>query len=192
MTFINPDSEGALEANTIGLFKDLGWKAANCYHEICGANSTLGRETSEQVVLERRLKAALEKLNPEVPPLALDLALDELTKDRSVLSPVRANQEVYKLLKDGIIILSNGSKSRIGSITAGWEHFAEWKKINDEGEEGRVSLETMIRGVCEPARLLDIVENFTLFEAKGEIEKLVAKNHQYLGVNKAISAAQQI
>ena len=53
-------------------------------------------------MLEWRLKAALEKLNPEVPPLALDLALDELTKDRSVLSPVRANQEVHKLLKDGI------------------------------------------------------------------------------------------
>jgi type I restriction enzyme R subunit len=35
-------------------------------------------------------------------------------------------------------------------MTAGWEHFAEWKKINDEGEEGRVSLETMIRGVCDP------------------------------------------
>ena len=92
-----------------------------------------------------------------------------------------------------VIILSNGSKSRIGSMTAGWEHFAEWKKINDEGEEGRVSLETMIRGVCEPERLLDIVENFTLFsEAKGETAKLVAKNHQFLGVNKAISAAQQI
>ena len=285
MTFINPDSEGALEANTIRLFESLGWEFANCYHEICGANSTLGRETTEQVVLEWRLKAALEKLNPEVPPLALDLALDELTKDRSVLSPVRTNQEVHKLLKDGIrvtfrtsddneaietvkvidwehpanndfflasqfwisgeygrkradligfvngipllfielkashkhlenayklnlsdyrttipqvfwyngvIILSNGSKSRIGSITAGWEHFSEWKKINDEGEEGRVSLETMIRGVCDPARLLDLVENFTLFEAKGETNKLLAKNHQFLGVNKAITAAQQI
>ena len=93
---------------------------------------------------------------------------------------------------NGLIILSNGSKSRIGSITAGWEHFSEWKKINDEGEEGRVSLETMIRGVCDPARLLDLVENFTLFEAKGETNKLLAKNHQFLGVNKAISAAQHI
>jgi type I restriction enzyme R subunit len=283
---LNPDSEDTLERNTIGLFEDLGWKSANCYHEVCGANSTLGRETTEQVVLESRLKVALEKLNPGMPPLALDIAVDEVTKDRSVLSPVRANQEVYRLLKDGVkviyrtaddneaietvtiidwqnpgennfflasqfwisgeygrkradligfvngvpllfielktshkslenafkynlsdyrdtipqvfwynavIILSNGSKSRIGSMTAGWEHFAEWKKINDEGEEGRVSLETMIRGVCEPAHFLDIVENFTLFsEAQGETKKLVAKNHQFLGVNKAISAAQQI
>src|SRR5438128_10068043 len=102
MTFIDPDSEGALEANTIRLFEDLGWRAANCYHEVCGANSTLGRETMEQVVLELRLKAALEHLNPDIPPVALDIAVDELTKDRSVLSTVRANQEVNKLMKDGI------------------------------------------------------------------------------------------
>ena len=102
MTFIDPDSEGALEANTIRLFESLGWEAADCYHETFGVGSTLGRQTTEQVVLEWRLKAALERLNPDVPPLALDLAVDELTKDRSVLSSVRANQEVHKLLKDGV------------------------------------------------------------------------------------------
>jgi type I restriction enzyme R subunit len=98
----NPDSEDTLERNTVRLFEELGWKSADCYHEVCGANSTLGRETTEQVVLESRLKTALEHLNPGVPPLALDIAVDEVTKDRSVLSPVRANQEVYKLLKDGV------------------------------------------------------------------------------------------
>ena len=94
---------------------------------------------------------------------------------------------------NGLIILSNGSQSKIGSMTAQWEHFAEWKKINSEGEEGIVSLDTMIRGTCEPAHLLDIVENFTLFsEASGGIVKLVAKNHQYLGVNNATEALKQI
>jgi len=78
-------------------------------------------------------------------------------------------------------------------MTAGWEHFAEWKKINDEGEEGIVSLETMIMGVCEPSRLLDLVENFSLYsEAEGETTKLLAKNHQFLGVNRAIQATEQI
>ena len=94
---------------------------------------------------------------------------------------------------NALIVLSNGSKSRVGSITAGWEHFAEWKKINDEGEEGIVSLDTMIRGVCEPSRLLDLVENFILYsEAEGETAKLIAKNHQYLGVNRAIEATEKI
>ena len=81
----------------------------------------------------------------------------------------------------------------MGSITAGWEHFAEWKKVGSEDEAGRVSLATMLRGVCEPARFLDLVENFCLFqEAPGGLIKLTAKNHQYLGVNNALAALADI
>jgi type I restriction enzyme R subunit len=84
---------------------------------------------------------------------------------------------------NALLILSNGSLSRIGSITANWEHFAEWKKINSEGETGVISLETLIRGTCEPKRLLDIIENFILFmDVPGGYIKLLGKNHQYLGV----------
>ncbi len=85
---------------------------------------------------------------------------------------------------NGLLLLSNGSISRLGSITSKWEHFSEWKKINAEGEEGVISLETMLRSVCEPSRLLDMVENFILFQqGKGGLQKIVAKNHQFLGVN---------
>jgi type I restriction enzyme R subunit len=94
---------------------------------------------------------------------------------------------------NALIILSNGSQSRVGSVTAGWEHFAEWKKVGSEDEAGRVSLETMLRGVCDPARFLDLVENFTLFqEAPGGLIKLTAMNHQYLGVNNALEALADI
>jgi type I restriction enzyme, R subunit len=90
---------------------------------------------------------------------------------------------------NALIILSNGSQSRIGSHTAEWDHFVDWKKIGDEKEEGVISLETMIRGTCEKARLLDIAENFILFsEVQGGLAKMTAKNHQYLGVNNAIEA----
>ena len=93
---------------------------------------------------------------------------------------------------NALIILSNGTDSRIGSMTATWEHFAEWKKINSEGEQGVVSLETLIRGTCEPARLLDLVENFILFsEERGGLVKMLVKNHQYLGVNNAIDAVHR-
>src|SRR5258708_1923556 len=124
----NPDSEDTLERNTVRLFEELGWKSANCYHEVCGANSTLGRETTEQIVLETRLKAALEHLNPSVPPLALDIAVDELTKDRSALSSVRANQEVYKLLKDGVKVTYRGGDDNETVETVRiieWEHPGE-------------------------------------------------------------------
>ena len=90
---------------------------------------------------------------------------------------------------NALVILSNGSQSRVGSITAGWEHFAEWKKIGSEEEPGRASLETLLRGVCIPARLLDLIENFCLFqEVPGGLIKLTANNHQYLGVNNALAA----
>ena len=90
---------------------------------------------------------------------------------------------------DGFIILSNGSKAKIGTMTAGFEHFSDWKKINNEGEVGIVSLETLIRGTCEPSRLLDLLENFVLYqEIRGGTIKILGKNHQYLGVNNTIES----
>jgi len=94
---------------------------------------------------------------------------------------------------NALIILSNGSRSKEGSVTSAWDHFTEWKKINSEGEEGVISLDTTIRGTCEPERLLDLVENFTLFmEARGGLIKLIAKNHQYLGANNIIGLLREI
>jgi type I restriction enzyme R subunit len=94
---------------------------------------------------------------------------------------------------NALVMLSNGSASRIGSLTSEWEHFSEWKRINDEGETGIVSLETMIRGTCHPQKLLDLAENFILYsEVAGGTNKILAKNHQYLGVNSAVRAVQNI
>ena len=91
------------------------------------------------------------------------------------------------------VLLSNGVETMVGSTFSTWEHFFEWKRINDEGEKGVVSLETAIRGIAERMRLLDIVENFTVFEeVQGGTIKKIAKNHQYLGVNKAIAELQRI
>jgi type I restriction enzyme R subunit len=297
---IDYSENSLIEQPAIALFGELGWQTINCFHEFEEAGgSPLGRETAAEVVLVSRLRPALEKLNRELPKEAIDLAVEELVRDRSTVTTVQANQEIYQLLKDGIkvdlshaltptlsrrerenvvsgdeivrvkiidwdnpanndfflasqfwisgeiykrradlvgfvnglplvfielkavhkrlenayndnlrdyksaipqifwynafIILSNGSESRIGSLTDGWEHFVEWKRINDEGEKGVVSLETMIRGTCEPARLLDLVENFLLYEkTKGGLIKLVPRNHQVLGVNRAIEAVKQI
>jgi type I restriction enzyme R subunit len=108
------------------------------------------------------------------------------------------NLTSYKHLQNGIpalfwynafMIASNGTDSRVGSLTADWERFTEWKRIEREDEPKRVSLEVTLRGLCEPSRLLDFVENFTLFsEHKTGLVKALAQNHQYLGVNNAIRA----
>ena len=54
----HPDSEAALENAAIALFAELGYTTANCYHETYGENGTLGRETSNEVVLVRKLRPA--------------------------------------------------------------------------------------------------------------------------------------
>jgi len=91
------------------------------------------------------------------------------------------------------VFLSNGSQAKVGSALAGFEHFADWKKIDDEGETEAISLETLIRGTCKKSRFMDLLENFIIFqEALGGLIKLVAKNHQYLRVNNAIRAVLQL
>lgn len=85
------------------------------------------------------------------------------------------------------LIASNGTESRIGSLTADWGRFFEWKRVEREDETRRVSLEVVLRGTCDKGRLLDLVENFTLFsEHKEGLVKIIGQNHQYLGVNNAI------
>jgi len=90
---------------------------------------------------------------------------------------------------NALLVASNGTDSRVGSLTADWDRFFEWKRIEREDEPRRVSLEVMLRGTCEPTRLLDLTENFTLFsEHKEGLVKILGQNHQYLGVNNAIAS----
>ncbi len=272
-----------VEQPAIGLFAELGWATVSALEETFGTTGTLQRETKGEVVLVPRLREALERLNPALPPEAITNALDELTRDRSAMSLEGANREVYLLLKEGIrvsvpdrerggqkierlrvvdwddpgnndfllvsqfsvtgalytcrpdlvgfvnglplvvielkkpgvparaafdenlthykqqipalfwfnalLIASNGTDSRVGSLTADWERFFEWKRIEREDEPRRVSLEVMLRGTCDPARLLDLTENFTLFsEHKAGLVKIIGQNHQFLGVNNAIAS----
>ena len=92
---------------------------------------------------------------------------------------------------NALLLVSNGVQSKIGSLTAEWEHFGDWKKATSEEDVAGISLETLLRGACEKGRLLDLIENFTRFvDSKGGVNKLLARNHQYHGVNKAVAALQ--
>jgi type I restriction enzyme, R subunit len=93
---------------------------------------------------------------------------------------------------NAICILSNAICTKIGSFTAGWEHFFDWLRIDDEKErldrttieDQAISLERAIAGLCAPTNLLDYLENFVLYYK--DRQKIIAQNHQFLGVNKAI------
>ena len=250
-----------VEMPAIDLLASLGWGFKNLYAETFGALGSEGRESESQVILTRRLRAALERLNPGLPVDAYAQAVEQIAKDRSKQIAVNANRDVYRLLKDGVkvgvpdehggqsiatlrvidwatpanndffltsqmwvagdmyrrrcdllafvnglplvfielkkpsvplksafvdnlrdyrgqsvpqlfhpnafILLSNGSDTRVGTLTSAWEHFFDWKRESeDEGSptSGKVSLERALRGLLEPARLLDYIENFTVFE----------------------------
>ena len=93
----------------------------------------------------------------------------------------------------GFVVLSNGSEAKVGAPLAPWGHFGAWKRIDADGTRGRVELETAIRGTCEPARLLDLVESFVAYlEQPGGLVKAVARYHQVIGVNAAIEALRRI
>ena len=90
---------------------------------------------------------------------------------------------------NAFVVLSNAWETKVGASLAPWERFGEWKRIDDESEPGIVSLETAIRGLFEPTRLLDVVENFIAYLVRpGGLLKVLAQNHQVLGVNAAMQA----
>src|SRR5690554_4610601 len=89
---------------------------------------------------------------------------------------------------NAFIILGNGIDAKIGSISSKFEHFNDWKRLK-ENEPGVVDMETLLKGTCSKPNLMDIFENFTLFDqSSGRLVKIVARNHQYLGVIRAIDA----
>ena len=94
---------------------------------------------------------------------------------------------------NAFVILSNGHEAVMGPSHAALEEFAVWKKVKEEDEPDQPGLETLLRGTCTPARFLDIVENFIVFQdMTGGLRKVVGKYHQVLGVNRAIDAVRHI
>ena len=93
---------------------------------------------------------------------------------------------------NAFLIISNGDRARYGSITSEWEHFAEWKRL-DEADKGSLEAEVLLDGMLAHDRLLDLVENFMLFDDSkpGATRKVIARNHQVLGVNRAVESVER-
>lgn len=288
MAYTDINSEDRLVQATFAehLEMTLGWDSVYAWNqETFGPNGTLGRTSERDAVLVRDLRAALVKLNPQLPPTAIEEAIAKLTHHDFSRSLLQHNQVFHKLIRDGVpvsyrnaqgqlshaqavvidfrnetknrflvvrelkltglrtpnynrradlvcfvnglplvfielkavykniragfdgnlrdymdenvvahafhhnafMIVSNGHNARFGSITSTWEHFGEWKRLH-EADVGNVAAEVLLNGMLAKDRLLDILENFILFDASkaGAVRKVVARNHQMLGVNKAV------
>ena len=89
---------------------------------------------------------------------------------------------------NAFLILSNGSEAKVGTLGSKYEFFHEWKRLAED-DEGNVELETMLRGICKKSNFLDLFDNFILYDhSNGKTVKILARNHQYLGVNQAVQA----
>ncbi len=101
--------DSLVEQPAIQLFSEMGWQTVSALEEVFGVGGTLGRETKGEVVLVPRLRAALECLNPSLLPEAISGAIDQLIRDRSVMSLAAANREVHSFLVEGIPVSPSSS-----------------------------------------------------------------------------------
>ena len=263
MTPINSEDRLVQVTFAEHLERPLGWDSVYAWsEETFGPGSTLGRADAKQAVLFRDLRAALERLNRDLPASAIDDAMREVTAYDVSRSMVQHNRDFYRQLRGGVpveyrnaqgrrksararvidfdnapgsnrflavrelkltgirtpnynrradlvcfvnglplvfielkavyrniregfdnnlsdymdenviahafhhnafLIVSNGDRARYGSITSEWEHFAEWKRL-DEADKGSLEAEVLLNGMLAQDRLLDIVENFILFD----------------------------
>ena len=270
----------------------LGWDSVYAWNqETFGTDGTLGRSDTKQAALTRDLRAALKRLNPDLPTSAIDDAIRDLIVYDFSRSMVQHNYDFYRLLRNGVpvqyrnaqgllksaraqvidfdntpgsnrflavrelkltgirtpnynrradlvcfvnglplvfielkavhkniregfdnnltdymgenviahafhhnafLVVSNGDRARYGSITSEWGHFAEWKRL-DEADGGSLDAELLLNGMLAHERLLDIVENFILFDESkpGATRKVIARNHQVLGVNRAVASVSR-
>lgn len=289
VTGINSEDRLVQATFAAHLKEKLGWESVYAYNdETFGPGGLLGRASTSDAVLARDLRAALQRLNPDLPSAAIDEALRALTVHDFSRSMVQHNQDFARLIRNGVpvswrdatghrrdararvidfdnapgsnrflavrelkltglrtpnynrradlvcfvngvplvfielkavykniragfdgnlrdyvdenviahafhhnafLIVSNGHRARYGSITSEWDHFAEWKRL-DEGDKGDVEAEILLNGMLAHDRLLDVVENFILFDESkaGKTRKIVARNHQVLGVNRAVAS----
>lgn len=253
----------------------------NCFDEFKDGKSFLGRNDKSEVILESRLLESLQTLNSDLPLDAIEQTINEVKKDRSRMSLVKANEEVHNLIKNGakvkakiddkitdvivkiidfeepknndffmatqlwitgemytkrpdlilfvngiplvlmefkktsvnlkkayddnitdykdtipqlfwynsFILLSNGLDSKVGTLTSGYEHFANWKKSTEEDKRPSTYLGKILEGTCSEKTFIDLFENFIFFTSiENKPIKIIAKNHQYLGVNNSVES----
>ena len=127
-----------------------------------------------------------------IPLVFFDLKSNLVNKNQSSLVNVKKAKELIPELfsYNAFIIISNKKVSKIGTITSKPQEYYEWRN-EDEPIENTSSIGLLLLETCSKQRFLDIIENFTLFSNKlTGMVKVLARNHQLIGVNKSIEQLQ--
>ncbi|WP_346658691.1 type I restriction endonuclease [Bradyrhizobium sp. 143] len=123
MSSVITSEDELVETPGLDLLGELGWARADLMDEELGSNNPTGRLSFRELVLPARLHDALRKLNPLLPDEALRQAETELTTNRSAMLPIVANREVYRLLRDGVVVQV---KQPDGSLQDERAFFIDW------------------------------------------------------------------
>ena len=124
-------SEDALvERPAMELLAEMGWETVSAFEESFGPAGTLGRDSQREVVLVHRLRVALLALNPQVPDVQREEALHEVVRDRTLMDRVRANREVFELVRDGFPVTWRNER---GVERADRVRYIDWHR-SDENE----------------------------------------------------------
>jgi len=274
-----PLPELIVEQATLDWFTELGYTTLNA-RQIAPDEPNAERQTYSDVILTQRLENALQTINPNIPPSAIEDAIKKLTRIESP-NLYENNRRFHKLLTDGvdvnyqkddrtiydkvwlidfhnpdnndwlalnqftviegkhnrrpdvvifinglpiavielknptdenatihgafnqlqtykaqipclfptneILVISDGTEARVGTLTADWERFAPWRTIDGQtiAPKGTAELETVIKGIFTKTILLDLLRYFIVFEVDSDtITKKIAGYHQYHAVNK--------
>ena len=90
-----------------------------------------------------------------------------------------------------LLVASDGTEARLGTLTAGREWFKPWRTVTGEGleEVDPIELRVLLQGVCDRERLLALIRNFIVFEddGSGVLEKKLAGYHQFHAVRTAVA-----
>lgn len=114
--------DALVEQPALGILLELGWDVASGFNETLGQWGTLGRDSQSDVVLVHRLRTALREINIGVPEDAIEKAIAKLVEDRSTVERTRANEEVYRLLRDGAKVQTDANGKR-ETVTVKYVHW---------------------------------------------------------------------
>jgi len=162
---------------------------------------------NEFLIVNQFAVQGLEKLRrPDVVvfinglPLAVFELKNPVAEDATIESAYEQLQDYKKDIPElfkynQVLVIGDLIKAKHGTISSSWEWFSVWKKISseDERKKGISELELLTKGIFHKSRILDILENFIVFEADSDKDvskytKKMCLYHQYFGVNDAIQA----
>ena len=121
--------------------------------------------------------------------------LKSLSNEKVGLEKAYNQLETYKskipslFNTNAFMVVSDGANAKVGTISSNLERFSAWKSIDGVKMNSHIQIETLVLGMFDKKRLLDIIKNFIVFVDDGvKSIKILSAYHQYFAVKKAVDS----